>query len=326
MADPVEWGLIADIIANPDDATPRLILADWLADHDDPREHLLRFAQGLLDVPWRAAGELRPDLPCDLIDEGPAFGLRSPRKHWPVLSRWTGYRHPSPWPHYSRFDGIGRLLTLAFLHDALVMIARRCPAGSEPTGWHGFRQAWARYLLANCGLLTARERDAGSPGQAGVELTRDYFGVPHYFATALCAARSHQYGCFVAVGYALVMATHEGIIDQGDFSTSRYYRKIAVPYSRFLDVYDHFRETAPWETARELARRRNAASKAAYEARLCTTCQRRPKHPATAAAGQCSYCIEVACSRCKKTDKGSRDRKGRCPACVWEARSVHRGR
>src|SRR4051812_36541696 len=33
---------LADIREHPDDSTPRLILADWLDDHDDPRGSFLR--------------------------------------------------------------------------------------------------------------------------------------------------------------------------------------------------------------------------------------------------------------------------------------------
>ena len=42
MARPEVMAFLADIKANPDDDTPRLILADWLTDHDDPRGEFIR--------------------------------------------------------------------------------------------------------------------------------------------------------------------------------------------------------------------------------------------------------------------------------------------
>ena len=35
-------GFMADIIANPEDDTPRLVYADWLEDHGDGRGRFLR--------------------------------------------------------------------------------------------------------------------------------------------------------------------------------------------------------------------------------------------------------------------------------------------
>ena len=41
LKDPVYRGLLDDVIENPDDDTPRLVMTDWLEEHGDPIAHEL---------------------------------------------------------------------------------------------------------------------------------------------------------------------------------------------------------------------------------------------------------------------------------------------
>src|SRR5262245_50578595 len=54
---PEVLGLLADSKDNPEDDTPRLILADWLEDHGDAeRAEFIRAQCRLAGLPWHAPG------------------------------------------------------------------------------------------------------------------------------------------------------------------------------------------------------------------------------------------------------------------------------
>jgi uncharacterized protein (TIGR02996 family) len=64
--------LLAEILANPDDDLPRLVHADWLEEHGDPRAELVRLQlllRGEMDEPARLAAEKRAR---ELIQSGVA--------------------------------------------------------------------------------------------------------------------------------------------------------------------------------------------------------------------------------------------------------------
>jgi uncharacterized protein (TIGR02996 family) len=74
--------------ADPDELTPQLVLADWLAERSDPREWWVRVACDL----WRACGTLKPDR--RWWDHGAAKATLAP-----VCETAAGWRLACLWGH-----------------------------------------------------------------------------------------------------------------------------------------------------------------------------------------------------------------------------------
>jgi uncharacterized protein (TIGR02996 family) len=250
--------LIASVLEAPGDSSLRLILADWLDEHNDPRGALLRLVPALLATPRQ---ERRADVPCQWD------GRRGTRGRWtPLPCPMPPFsRSPAPRYRYRGLHNLGRLLALALVCD---FIEQHLTSYLTTT----LDLVLASFELYQCGLLTVRQRDYSCMGGRLVDFAgalpwvlSSWAGRP-FLACALWRARRGVFGGYrnAVIDLFYVLPPPESRSLPATISpliTLSYQGSI---YSRALDLIDAFTRLAPWEAARRWYQQKMAISRAKW--------------------------------------------------------------